>query len=103
MQALLEELIYSVAINLENKTNFQMVSLLLLIHIQNEILLLQLLTMSDDLNHYIKDESHFDILLMHLIKKCHSLKTVMGLLEEKCKEPLTCLKSLKEKLEVSMY
>ena len=59
--------------------------------------------MPKDLNDYIKDESHYDILLMHLIKKYHGLKTVMGLLQEKSKEPLNCLKSIKEKLEVCAY
>ena len=64
---------------------------------------MQLLALPDDLNNYIKDESHCDILLMHLIKKHHGIKSVMALLEEKSKEPLTCLKSIKEKLEVCSY
>lgn len=98
MQALLEALLCSVANDLENRTNFLMVSYIYNSYIYLHIL--QLLSMPDDLNKYIKDESHYDILLMHLIKKYHGLKTVMSLLQEKSKEPLTCLKSIKEKLEV---
>ena len=56
--------------------------------------------MSDQLNSLIKDESHYDILLMHLMKKYHGLKGVLGLLDKTFREPLNCLKSINENLKV---
>lgn len=56
--------------------------------------------MSDQLNSWIKDESHHDILLMHLMKRYHGLKNVLALLDKKSREPFNCLKSINEKLKV---
>ena len=58
---------------------------------------------SDQLNDLIKDQSHLDILLMHLMKKHHGPQGVLNLLvdkHKKCWEPFNCLTSIKENLKV---
>ena len=62
-----------------------------------------MLRISDQLNNLIKDQSHHDILLMHLMKKHHGSQGVLNLLADKhkkCWEPFNCLKLIKEKLQV---
>lgn len=62
-----------------------------------------MLKISDHLNDLVEDQSHHDILLMHLIKKHHGPQGVLHLLNDKhrkCWEPLNCLKIIQEKLKV---
>ena len=58
---------------------------------------------SDELNLRIKDQSHCDILLMHLIKKYHGPQGVLNLLSERyinCWKDFNFFVSLNEKLKV---
>ena len=62
-----------------------------------------MMKISDQLNDLIKDQSHLDILLMHLMKKHHGPQGVLNLLADKhkkCWEPFNCLRLIKEKLKV---
>ena len=62
-----------------------------------------MLRISDHLNQLIKDQSHHNILLMHLIKKHHGPQAVLNLLNEKNRkhwEPFNCLEKIQEKLKV---
>ena len=61
--------------------------------------MLQVLKISHPLNSLIK-ELHYDVLLMHLIKKCHGLKGVLNLLHEKQTGSLKCLESIQKELMV---
>lgn len=65
--------------------------------------IIQLLDVSDDVNHLVEDQTHFDILLMHLIKKFHGLRGVLHLLCEENKEwwmHFTGFNNVKERLKV---
>lgn len=105
-QALLEVLLQAMVINfdLDDKSKLSNVSLFFLICLKVSCLCYQqLLKISDQLNTLVKDQSHHDILLMHLLKKYHGPQGVLGLLAEKhrkCWEPLNCLKLIKEQLKV---
>ena len=62
--------------------------------------------MSERLISLIKDESHCDILLMHLIKKYHGPQGVLNLLSDKYKKwwkYFTFFATIKEKLKVCNY
>ena len=51
----------------------------------------------------VNEQSHYDILLMYLMKKHHGVQGVLNVLAEKHRklwEPLICLKTIKEKLKV---
>lgn len=58
---------------------------------------------SGEINNLVKDQSHCDVLLMHLMKKYHGPQGVLNVLAEKhkkCWESLNCLKLINEKLKV---
>ena len=58
---------------------------------------------SDQINALVNDQSHYDILLMHLMKKHHGVQGVLSVLAEKHRklwEPFGCLKKIKENLKV---
>ena len=105
-QALLEALIQAIVNNfdLDEKSKLSNVSSnILCLQSVVEFHVLQLLTISDQLNLLIKDQSHLDILLMYLMKKYHGPQGVLNVLAEKhkaCWEPLNFLKQIKEKLKV---